>query len=87
MLIALPFYSVCYLMEETQRSWWHRQVSRVWMRFYLYCIGCPIRVKGEEYFEKGKNYIVVCNHNSLMDVPVTTPFMPNANKTIAKNYF
>lgn len=33
------------------------------------------------------NYIVVCNHNSLMDVPVSTPFMPRANKTIAKKSF
>ena len=31
--------------------------------------------------------MVVCNHNSLMDVPVTTPFMPHANKTIAKKEF
>jgi 1-acyl-sn-glycerol-3-phosphate acyltransferase len=30
---------------------------------------------------------VVCNHNSLMDVPVTTPFLPQANKTIAKKSF
>lgn len=27
---------------------------------------------------------MACNHNSLMDVPVTTPFIPGANKTIAK---
>jgi 1-acyl-sn-glycerol-3-phosphate acyltransferase len=30
---------------------------------------------------------VVCNHNSLVDVPVTTPFLPQANKTIAKKSF
>src|SRR3954471_1319381 len=84
MIVALPFYCTCYLMKEPQRARWHRQVSRVWMEFYLNCIGCPLRVTGAEYFEKGKNYIVVCNHNSLMDVPVTTPFMPNPNKTIAK---
>ena len=87
LIIAIPFYAICYLMKEPQRARWHRQVSRVWMRFYLSCIGCPLRVKGEEYFEKGKNYIVVCNHNSLMDVPVSTPFMPDASKTIAKKEF
>ena len=87
MIIAMLFYSVCYLMKEPQRARWHRQVSRVWMRFYLFCIGCPLTVKGAEYFVKGKNYIVVCNHNSLMDVPVSTPFMPDANKTIAKKEF
>lgn len=87
MLIALPFYAFCYLMKEPQRARWHRHVSRVWMSFYLLCIGCPLRVKGSEYFKNGENYIVVCNHSSLMDVPVTTPFMPNANKTIAKKEF
>lgn len=87
MFIALVFYAFCYLMKEPQRSRWHRQVSRVWMSFYLYCIACPLRVRGAEYFENGKNYIVVCNHTSLMDVPVTTPFMPHANKTIAKKEF
>jgi len=30
---------------------------------------------------------VVCNHNSLLDVPATTPFMPAPNKTIAKKSF
>src|SRR5690349_1472802 len=87
MIIAMLFYSFCYLMKEPQRSRWHRQVSRVWMSFYLLCIGCPLKVRGEDCFEKGQNYIVVCNHNSLMDVPVTTPFMPNPNKTIAKKEF
>ena len=87
MIIALLFYSFCYLMKEPQRAIWHRQVSRVWMNFYLFCIGCPLKVSGEEYFERGQNYIVVCNHNSLMDVPVTTPFMPHPNKTIAKKEF
>src|SRR6185436_13938883 len=34
--------------------------------------------------KQGENYIVICNHNSFMDVPLTTPFIPKANKTIAK---
>jgi len=38
-------------------------------------------------FKKNENYVVVCNHNSLMDVPMTTPFIPGANKTIAKSSF
>ncbi len=84
MLIALVFYAFCYLMKEPGRARWHRHVSRVWMSIFLYCIGCPLKVKGKKYFDKARNYVVVCNHNSFMDVPVSTPFMPNANKTIAK---
>jgi 1-acyl-sn-glycerol-3-phosphate acyltransferase len=47
-------------------------------------IGCRIIVKGKEHFAKGQNYIVVSNHNSYMDIPVTTPQIPGPNKTIAK---
>ena len=54
---------------------------------YLNLIGCPLTIKGKENFIEGTNYVVVCNHNSLMDVPVSTPFMPRPNKTIAKKSF
>jgi 1-acyl-sn-glycerol-3-phosphate acyltransferase len=87
MFIFFPFYLTCYLIKEPASAKWHRQISRVWMTVYLNMIGCPLKVKGKQYFQKGQNYVVVCNHNSLMDVPVTTPFMPNANKTIGKKSF
>jgi 1-acyl-sn-glycerol-3-phosphate acyltransferase len=35
-------------------------------------------------FEPGKNYVVISNHNSLVDVPVTSPWIPGPNKTLAK---
>lgn len=57
------------------------------MSVWLTLIASPLKVVGKENFQKGKNYVVVCNHNSLMDVPVTTPFVPGANKTIAKKSF
>lgn len=84
MLIALVFYAFCYVMKEPQSTRYFRRISQVWMRIYLFLIGCPLRIHGKEHFKKGRNYIVVCNHSSFMDVPVSTPFMPNANKTIAK---
>jgi 1-acyl-sn-glycerol-3-phosphate acyltransferase len=87
MFIALIFYIPCFIIKEPFASRWHRAVSRVWMSFYLTLIGCPLKIKNKENFIKGKNYIVVCNHNSLIDIPVTTPFMPQANKTIAKKSF
>ena len=87
MLVALPFYLICFIMKEPRASRWHRSVSRVWMTVFLNLIGCPLRVVGLENFVPGENYVIVCNHNSLMDVPVTTPFMANPNKTIAKKEF
>jgi 1-acyl-sn-glycerol-3-phosphate acyltransferase len=87
LLIAIWFYAACFFLEDPAKARWHRKVSRVWMIVYLNLIACPLTVKGKQNFKKGINYIVVCNHNSLMDVPVSTPFMPRANKTIAKKSF
>lgn len=87
LVIVIFFYAPCFFLEDPAKARWHRSVSRVWMIIYLNLIGCPLRIRGEENFKPGTNYIVVCNHNSLMDVPVSTPFMPRANKTIAKKSF
>jgi 1-acyl-sn-glycerol-3-phosphate acyltransferase len=87
LLIAIWFYLPCFFLEDPAKARWHRKVSRVWMLVYLNLIGCPLTVKGNEHFKKNTNYVVVCNHNSLMDVPVSTPFMPRATKTIAKKSF
>lgn len=57
------------------------------MHTWLTMVGCPITIKGKENFKKGETYIVTCNHNSLLDIPLTTPFIPGPNKTIAKKTF
>lgn len=54
------------------------------MRLFFFATGCRLKVKGTKNFKPGETYIVICNHNSLMDVPLSTPFIPGANKTIAK---
>lgn len=87
MFVAIFFYLPLLLMPFKKAAQWHRSVSRVWMIIYLHLIGCPMRVSGSKNVQKGKQYIIVCNHNSLIDIPLTTPFMPQANKTIAKKSF
>ena len=62
-------------------------ISRIWMRVWLFLIACPLKVKGQNNFRKGETYVVTCNHNSLMDIPLSCPFIPGANKTIAKSSF
>jgi 1-acyl-sn-glycerol-3-phosphate acyltransferase len=72
------------LVKEPRRTKIFRIISKIWMRVFFFFTGCSLKIKGEEHFKTGENYIVTCNHNSLMDVPVVTPFIPGANKTIAK---
>jgi 1-acyl-sn-glycerol-3-phosphate acyltransferase len=54
------------------------------MALFFPLSGIRLTIKGRSNFKKGENYVVVCNHNSLMDVPLTSPGIPGANKTIAK---
>lgn len=63
------------------------KISEIWMRVWLVLVGCPYQIKGKQHFKKGEAYIVTCNHNSLMDVPLSSPFIVGANKTIAKSSF
>lgn len=57
------------------------------MRIWLFLIGCPIKIVGKENFKKGETYIITLNHNTLLDIPLSCPFVPGGNKTIAKNSF
>ncbi|MFT3680725.1 MAG: lysophospholipid acyltransferase family protein [Ferruginibacter sp.] len=78
---------LCYLMPEKKGQEYFLAVARIWMRIWLTLIGCPLKVKGKENFKPGQNYVVVFNHNALLDVPLSCPFVPGANKTIAKSSF
>lgn len=86
LMIFLPSM-LSYLMEEVKGQKYFIWISRCWMRLWLFLIGCPVKVTGKENFVEGHNYIVVFNHNALLDVPLSSPFVPGANKTIAKASF
>jgi 1-acyl-sn-glycerol-3-phosphate acyltransferase len=84
MLIAFIPISIAGLWKEPKRTIIFQHSARVWMRIFFFLTGIRISIKGKHNFKKNENYVVVCNHNSFMDVPLTTPFIPGANKTIAK---
>ncbi|MBD0280138.1 MAG: 1-acyl-sn-glycerol-3-phosphate acyltransferase [Flavisolibacter sp.] len=69
---------------EPKRSVWLHRFFVIWMKFFFVFTGIRRIFKGKEHFKKGQNYIIVCNHNSMMDVPLTSPGIPGPNKTIAK---
>lgn len=72
------------LWPEPKRTRIFHRISQIWMAIFLTLTGVWIIRRGKENFKKGEQYVVVCNHNTLMDVPVTTPWIPGANKSIAK---
>lgn len=83
LIILLPTW-IMGLLPEPKRTRSFIQLSRIWMAVWLPLAGIRLVIKGREKFVKGENYVVVCNHNSFMDVPVTSPGIPGGNKTIAK---
>jgi 1-acyl-sn-glycerol-3-phosphate acyltransferase len=77
----------CWLIPDPAGQGIFIRIARIWMHIWLRLVGCPFRIKGKEHFKKGSTYIVTCNHNSLLDIPLSSPFIPGPNKTIAKSSF
>jgi 1-acyl-sn-glycerol-3-phosphate acyltransferase len=84
LIFLIPFFLFVYFQKEPKKTNRFIRYSRVWMDIYLALIGCPLKIRGKENFKRGETYIVVCNHNALIDVPVSSPGIPGGNKTIAK---
>lgn len=83
LLILIPVWLLGFV-DEPRRTQIFIRISRMWMGIFLPLSGCPLRIYGKSHFKEGENYIVVCNHNTMMDVPVSSPGIPGGNKTIAK---
>lgn len=85
-IIFLPSM-LAYLIPDPRGTDYFIRIARLWMRTWLFLVACPHKVKGKENFEKGKTYIVTCNHNSILDPTLSCPFVPGPNKTIAKDFY
>ncbi len=79
----IPMWATKFL-KEPRRTKVFIDITRIWMAVFLPLAGIRLTIKGKEHFREGRNYIVVCNHNSMMDVPISSPGIPGPNKTIAK---
>ena len=86
LIIFIPSM-LSHLMNELKGQRYFIAVSRIWMNMWLFLVGCPVTVKGKENFKPGIAYVVVFNHNAFLDVPLSAPHVPGANKTIAKASF
>lgn len=86
LIIFLPSMA-SHLMKDPRGQRYFIAVSKLWMDVWLFLVGCPVKITGKENFKPGENYVVVFNHNALLDVPLSAPYVPGANKTIAKASF
>jgi 1-acyl-sn-glycerol-3-phosphate acyltransferase len=83
LVVFIPIW-ITGLWPEPKRTLLVFKIFNIWMKFFFVFSGVKRVITGKENFRKGENYIVVCNHNSFMDVPLSSPGIPGPNKTIAK---
>ena len=83
LLVFIPFL-ITGLWNEPRRTILFIRLSRIWMKVFFVLTGVRRIFKGKKNFKKGENYLVVCNHNTFMDIPLSSPGIPGGNKTIAK---
>jgi len=69
---------------EPRRSRTLQPIYQAWMTLFFILTGVRRVFKGKEHFGKKEAFVIVCNHNSLMDPPLSSPGIPEPNKTIAK---
>lgn len=84
LIFLVPFLLFIYFRKDPGKTHSFTYWSQYWIQTFLFLVASPLKIKGKKNFAKGENYIVLCNHNSFMDVPITTPAIPGGNKTIAK---
>jgi 1-acyl-sn-glycerol-3-phosphate acyltransferase len=84
MLFIIPPLWMTDSWPEPRRTDILIRLARGWMAVFFFFSGIRLTIRGRERFAPGENYIVVSNHSSMMDVPITSPGIPGANKTIAK---
>jgi len=66
-IIFFPFLLLATLSEKTyaQFFWMARNL---WAIPILYGMGCPPKVHREQKIERGKSYMLVANHTSMLDI-------------------
>ncbi len=80
-VIPIWFNEIVY--PEPKRIRRNHPIFKVWMDIYLFLIACSPRVSGKDIFT-GEACVIIANHSNFMDITLTSPYIPIANKTLAK---
>lgn len=69
---------------QRQSRWSYRNILQVWARVLMWAAGAKMRVEGLENIDPNRAYIVVSNHQSLMDIPALVAALPLHLTIVAK---
>lgn len=84
LLVVIPIWLLMRLPEPRQSRCLHA-VFKGWMSIYLPLVFISVKRKNKEVFKGQGACVVVVNHNSFADIPITSPYIPGPNKTLAKS--
>ena len=60
------------------------RIARVWGWFFLKLSGIRVEIDGLEKLERGKSYVFISNHASLLDIPAVVYSLPFQLRFLAK---
>ena len=93
-LIVLPIaFMFPLLMLLSLREKWYPHffwiARNIWATIILYGMGCPPKIARNQKFERGKSYMLVANHTSILDIMLMlriskNPFVFIGKKELAK---
>jgi len=93
-LVAVPiFLFFPFLLISTLSEKWYPQffwlARNLWATPILYGMGCPPRIVREQELERGKSYMLVANHTSMLDIMLMlriskNPFVFVGKKELSK---
>lgn len=84
-LVALGVLGGTMILVGPITKRFHPFLFRVWARATLWCGGIGLRVDGAAHVDPGRQYIFVCNHQSLLDIPIVTAALPQPPRFVAKS--
>ena len=83
--LAVTTYASVMLIWLTNRGASQDRIESVialWSRTWLNAADVELEIRGGEFFEPDKSYVVVSNHRSNLDIPA--PFLANPIRFLAK---
>ena len=81
-LVALPifiFFPFLLVLTFTERTYpqFFWLARNIWANVILYGMGCPPRITYEEKLTRGRSYMLVANHTSMLDIMLMLKTSPN----------
>ena len=84
LVLFLIVYAVFISVVWVLTVWWDKKKRIIAATTYVHAMmifwlapGWRIRAEGKEHYRREKPYVIICNHQGLLDIPLIYAFRPN----------